>query len=696
MRNMSTILKGSLVCFLLVVAHVHAQQGIAYTWEPQNSYGNWGNGVNWSPYGRPDSLDFARVWNGQHSSTTVGVEDSFAVGILLFISGRIEGISLDVLDSLRWYGGELGGNIEVTIPDTGFGVIQAYDTGVDLDDNAQLINNGKLYWYGGDIGFSGTGSPLLTNRDTFHIVTKYTDELKMYSNFKNESGGVVIKSSPAPVRFKNWFNSFYSYGHIDVRAGLFDVSVPGIVSGSVAVSDSGEFYISSTNQITLSDIDISGPGKVTFGRTINSNYITLSGDNYIDKLYMEGPELGGTGTLTIRDSMRVNVRSSLYNRIVTIMPQAVLRLDEELNNLNSNGNVLDTLYLLGRAEFSTKGSFGGSKNGIILNRGVMDVKGDKSKYVISSSRLIHDSTGIINIDVPAGEYATFYAIDGYGDVYLKSGTMRIRDEMTVYSGIWDLAPGTTVYTSNALWGGSSLLLARGTIQAASGVLRFNGDLMPGGKDPGRLTLIPNRDVDFWGNSRLIIQLGGNTPGTEYDRIDVTERVSYGRLNLNGTLDVRLVNDFAPAPGDIFVVIRHLNGYSGAFSDTLLPELPDPGLRLELMQTDTTLSLVVSGTPTGIENGGEEENLPRHFALEQNYPNPFNPQTTIRYALPRAAKVTLEIFDMLGQRVATPVKGVQRPGVHSVRWEAGNQPSGVYIYRLRAGKFMETKKMILLR
>jgi hypothetical protein len=94
----------------------------------------------------------------------------------------------------------------------------------------------------------------------------------------------------------------------------------------------------------------------------------------------------------------------------------------------------------------------------------------------------------------------------------------------------------------------------------------------------------------------------------------------------------------------------------------------------------------------------EQNKPEMstaFRLEPNYPNPFNPSTTIRYEIPKSANVSLKIFNMLGQEIAALVNERKDAGSYSIHWNA-NVPSGIYFYRLQAGEFMETKKMILLR
>jgi len=94
-----------------------------------------------------------------------------------------------------------------------------------------------------------------------------------------------------------------------------------------------------------------------------------------------------------------------------------------------------------------------------------------------------------------------------------------------------------------------------------------------------------------------------------------------------------------------------------------------------------------------------ENLglaPNEFKLEQNYPNPFNPSTTISYSVPQKGHVTLDIYDVLGQKVELLVNEEQKTGKYEIRLDAGGLTSGIYFYRLQSGSFVESKKMILLK
>ena len=96
------------------------------------------------------------------------------------------------------------------------------------------------------------------------------------------------------------------------------------------------------------------------------------------------------------------------------------------------------------------------------------------------------------------------------------------------------------------------------------------------------------------------------------------------------------------------------------------------------------------------NGVAQEGTPTEYALRQNYPNPFNPTTTIHYALPRASHVTLSVHDMLGREVSVLVNEGREAGVHEVKFDGAGLSSGVYLYRLQAGDFVQSRKLILLK
>jgi hypothetical protein len=107
----------------------------------------------------------------------------------------------------------------------------------------------------------------------------------------------------------------------------------------------------------------------------------------------------------------------------------------------------------------------------------------------------------------------------------------------------------------------------------------------------------------------------------------------------------------------------------------------------LFSFDTILLGIIGSTPG---------TLPTEYSLSQNYPNPFNPSTTIKYGIPRASAVTLRVFNSLGQQVAVLIDRTQDAGFHEVKFDGSAMASGVYFYRLKAGDYVETKKLVMVR
>jgi len=85
-----------------------------------------------------------------------------------------------------------------------------------------------------------------------------------------------------------------------------------------------------------------------------------------------------------------------------------------------------------------------------------------------------------------------------------------------------------------------------------------------------------------------------------------------------------------------------------------------------------------------------------YSLSNNYPNPFNPSTKINYQIPELSFVTLRVYDVLGNEIAALVKGEKPAGSYEVEFNASSIPSGIYFYKLQAGSFVETKKMVLMK
>ena len=162
-----------------------------------------------------------------------------------------------------------------------------------------------------------------------------------------------------------------------------------------------------------------------------------------------------------------------------------------------------------------------------------------------------------------------------------------------------------------------------------------------------------------------------------------------------------------------VVLINNNGKVESFVDYdnngNWPSEPDgTGKSLELlsnsMQNYTVLNWSYSkqegGTPGGENNpitGTEsKENLPDKFFLSQNYPNPFNPTTVINYSIPERTLVNLSVYNVLGERITTLVNEQKNAGIYKASFNAEHLASGIYIYRIKAGQFNQTRKLLLLK
>ena len=139
----------------------------------------------------------------------------------------------------------------------------------------------------------------------------------------------------------------------------------------------------------------------------------------------------------------------------------------------------------------------------------------------------------------------------------------------------------------------------------------------------------------------------------------------------------VVNDKAAFGDSSLVAFSYLSA-----ADAKLSDLPVSGKNGKVTVVDVT---------SAVENDKVYE-----YSLAQNYPNPFNPKTIISYSLKNESNVEIEIFNSIGEKTLTLFKGVQQVGNHTIEWNADKFASGIYFYRIKAGDFSQTRKMMLLK
>lgn len=172
---------------------------------------------------------------------------------------------------------------------------------------------------------------------------------------------------------------------------------------------------------------------------------------------------------------------------------------------------------------------------------------------------------------------------------------------------------------------------------------------------------------------------------------VTYVDAYGTLLLPGGLSLECLRvRFVENPPHNYKEFRFATREGALIVISSSSSSPDTGL---LQVGIEAFAYIAGGSLVSVEKEG---GLPAAYSLSQNYPNPFNPSTTIRFALPKSSFVVLKVFNLLGQELETLVNEKLSAGEFEVNWNANALPSGVYLYRIQAADFIDSKKLVLIK
>lgn len=198
---------------------------------------------------------------------------------------------------------------------------------------------------------------------------------------------------------------------------------------------------------------------------------------------------------------------------------------------------------------------------------------------------------------------------------------------------------------------------------------------------------------------LIPEINSSTTEIEFSGVVASQSDSYDVYIDNTRLGILNVTDafVTGAPYSVTFTAGEIYAVDDSLMITVAFAPDDPGSYDDMLtvESDAGMLEIPINAFVGIKDTKAGQ-LPETFALHGNYPNPFNPETTIEFALPEAASVNLEVFSILGERVASLEFGEMNAGVQTVNYHAADLTAGVYFYRLTAGNFSAVEKMILLK
>ena len=341
---------------------------------------------------------------------------------------------------------------------------------------------------------------------------------------------------------------------------------------------------------------------------------------------------------------------SYYNRVI---------LPGDLSNVDGEGNVIFVNYTAGGSftrtanpNFTTAGDYGTFTT---------------DNYGRFKGWFITEPTG--NSKFATGNVVKMNIIlnDGSTTTRLRTtNTVKTIDYVSTGAPLFSTTPDPSLTPKNfIMMYGDSGIAAIGYRPISGTVIEMDGLSLPTNY------FLPYRtDVDPVNNTYgAIIPSAPNLPG---GIVRIEQRSLFGGFDIN-----------ANSAGDLISVALAPNG------------IWPPGIDTKNITSSTT-PLVIHATFVLVALTQENSNVPKGFTLMQNYPNPFNPSTKIKFDVPKQVLVKLTIYDVLGREVAVLVKENLTAGTYSAELNASNLPSGVYFYKLSAGDYTATKKMVLVK
>ena len=613
-----------------------------YTWT--GGSGSWQTASNWTPNGIPGAADTAVINNG-----TVTNDNSVNVAGLFQNGGTINGVgNLIIADKFNFIAGTQSGTGTTTIAS---GATLDFLSSLTKTISRTIVVDGSLTLIGaGPVSISSGGQ----------LVNNGTVDIQNSSSFGSADGSITnngnfirsLSTGTATIGAP-----FTNNGTITVLTGTLLINnITG--SGSFNISSGAKFRINSGTS-TLGGSSITGEGVFeVVGGTLNftGNDVVVSNTTTFRQA---GGTIGGSGNLVINGFFNFETGTQSGTGTTTIASGATLDFLSSLTKTISRTIVVDgSLTLIGAGPVSI------SSGGQLVNNGTVDIQnsssfGSADGSITNNGNFIRSlSTGTATIGAPFTNNGTIEILTG---ALSFSSSINNTLQGTI-KGVGTITPGSNFTNDGTVSPGTS-----------PGVLRVSGNY-------------PQSQ-----NAHLNIEIGGYTAGTERDSLSVSQQAQ-----LNGTLNIVFINNFIPQIGDVFPFLSY-QSRSGEFTQVNFPNNVTGYIQYLSNRAQIVIDTATSVNEDEIEELDSEKNkIPTTYELSQNYPNPFNPSTKISWQSPVGSHQTLKIYDILGNEVATLVDEYREAGRYEVDYDASGLASGIYLYRIQAGSFVETKKMIFIK
>jgi len=551
---------------------------------------------------------------------------------------------------------------------------------------SSLENDGPVYRYvPGDIT-----AMYYTNND---LLAAWTEEFLIFPGGVTGTGAATGDCTLANTRlkFKNITTGFetvvtttngFTFGGFGDQGGHANLALP-----QLGYSADGAIYI-------------------TFGVLGKTEADTsVDGLHFARAYYVKSTDLGQTWSnpIVIEDTDNIDCRyvgCSVWNEANTLNVAYMRRANRAGTVVQEEIPATDTAFIVYRKINTQTGVPGPAvRTGIkTLTYDYLTNPGADARIIAvdstSNGQIIH-VTYVTALSPPPTwpDRNSGYAFSTDGGTTWES-TLAIsanRSGFPYMSGLIDI--GETNLTPIVLYHGARATASIGSF-GTTNFSEFVSPLAPTPAGGAEALIWPKGNI--LSNNQAVVFTAGNSGGTGQRAFGSLNLADLGNVTFNSWVTGQVRADSVYAPGGIVVTGPggrvavfykgrfFINSYIRYFLST------DGGATFGSVNT-----LATTGPPIITSSTTQRERF-ADFRLAQNYPNPFNPTTNITYVLPKTENVSLKVYDVLGREVATLVNEVKPAGAYTVPFNASNLASGVYFYKLQAGSFVQTKKMMLVK